>query len=125
MRFITKLILSIVANALAIFLAAKYIIPQYMTFTGDVVDYLTVGLILALANIFIRPILKIVSAPLIFITMGLFLIVINIIILFAVDWFVEALNIISLWGYLWGSIIIAIVNAVIVKSFKKKPATIA
>jgi putative membrane protein len=125
MRFITKLILSIVANALAIFLAAKYIIPQYMTFTGYVVDYLTVGLILALANIFIRPILKIVSAPLIFITMGLFLIVINIIILFAVDWFVEALIIISLWGYLWGSIIIAIVNAVIVKSFKKKPATIA
>jgi len=80
---------------------------------------LTVGLILALANTFARPILKIVSAPLIFITMGLFLIIINAIILFAVDWFIEALEITSLWGYLWGAIIIAVVNAIIVGGFKK------
>jgi len=119
MRFIIRLILQIIANALAIFVAVKYIIPSYMIFNGDLIDYLTVGLILALANTFARPILKIVSAPLIFITMGLFLIIINAIILFAVDWFIEALEITSLWGYLWGSIIIAVVNAIIVGGFKK------
>jgi putative membrane protein len=119
MRFVIKLILQIIANALAVFIAVKYIIPSYMIFNGDLIDYLTVGLILALANTFARPILKIVSAPLIFVTMGLFLIIINAIILFAVDWFIEALEITSLWGYLWGAIIIAVVNAIIVGGFKK------
>ena len=119
MRFVIKLILQIIANALAIFIAVNYLIPNYMIFTGDLIDYLSIGLILALANTFARPILKILSAPLIFITMGLFLIVINAIILFAVDWFIEALEITSWWGYLWGSIIVAIINAIIVKGFKK------
>lgn len=120
MRWLIKLILQIIANALAIFVAVNYIIPQYMVFTGGPTDYLIIGLVLALVNTFIRPILKIVSAPLIFITMGLFLVILNAIILFAVDWFVEALEITSLWGYLWGSIIIALVNAVIVGGFKKR-----
>ncbi|MBU4284734.1 phage holin family protein [Patescibacteria group bacterium] len=121
MRFITKLILQILANALAIFIAVRYVHGASfgIDFTGDLVDYLIVGLILALANTFARPILKILSAPLIFITMGLFLIVINAIILFAVDWFIEALTITGFMGYFWSIIIISIVNAVIVGGFKK------
>ena len=117
MRFITKLILQIIANALAIFVAVKLV--DQISFSGDLVDYLIVGVILALANIFVRPILKIVSAPLIFITMGLFLIVINAIILFAADWFVEALSISGFMGYFWGTIIISIANAIIVGASKK------
>lgn len=119
MKWLIKFILQIIANAVAIFIAVNYLIPNYMIFNGDLLDYLIIGLILTLANTFARPILKILSAPLIFITMGLFLIVINAIILFAIDWFAEALEITSWWGYLWGSIIIAIINAIIVGGFKK------
>lgn len=118
MRFITKLILRIIANALAIFLAARYV--DQISFSGDWIDYLVIGLILALANMIIKPILKIVSAPLIFITMGLFLIVINGIIIFAVDWFVETLTINGIVGYAWAIIIVSVLNAIIVGSFKKK-----
>jgi putative membrane protein len=113
----TKFILRIIANALAIFVAVQLV--NEITFGGDIVDYLIVGVVLALANTFIRPILKIVSAPLIFITLGLFIIVINGIILFAVDWFVPTLEITSFMGYVWGTIIIAVANAIIVGSFKK------
>ena len=118
MRFITRIILRILANALAIFVAVKLI--DQITFSGDLLDYLVVGLVLAVANIIVRPVLKIVSAPLIFITMGLFSVVINLIILFAVDWFVESLSITGLWGYVWGTIIISIFNALISVSKKKK-----
>jgi putative membrane protein len=114
----TKFILRIIANALAIFAMAYFI--DAITFTGDFIDYIVIGIVLALANTFIRPILKIVSAPLIFITMGLFMLVINAIILFAVDWFIEALSITTIMGYVWGTIIISIANAVIVGSFKKR-----
>ena len=120
MRRIFRLILQILANAAGIFIA-QYFIKQII-FTGDWVDYLIVGLILAIANLIIRPILKIVTAPLIFITLGLFIIVINAVILFGVDWFVEELTVASLLGYLWGSLIISIINAVIAKTTKKKPA---
>lgn len=117
MRFITKFILRIIANALAIYIATLLVAGVY--FSGALIDYLIIGLVLAIANTFIRPILKIVSAPLIFITMGLFVIVINGIILFAVDWFVESLSITGFMGYFWCTIIIAIANAIIVGSFKK------
>lgn len=119
MRWLFKFILQILANALGIF-AAAYFLDQII-FTGNWLDYLIVGVILAVANLIIRPILKIISAPLIFITLGLFIIIINAIILFGVDWFVEELKIINLWGYLWGSIIISVINAIIVGAYKKKP----
>lgn len=118
MRFIGKFIFQIIANALAIFIAA-YFLPQ-ISFKGDLLDYLFVGAILAIANLLVRPILKIISAPLIFITLGLFLIIINAIILFGVDWFIEALKISNVWGYLWGTIIISIINAIIVGATKRK-----
>jgi putative membrane protein len=121
MRFITKLILQIIANAAAIFIAARYVHGTNfgISFSGDLVDYLIIGVVLALANTFVRPILKIVSAPLIFITLGLFIVVINAVILFAVDWFFEALSINGFMGYFWVTIIISIVNAIIVGAFKK------
>jgi len=121
MRFITKFILQIIANIAAIFIAVRYVHGSSFNidFTGDLMDYLVIGAVLALANIFIRPILKIISAPLIFITLGLFIIVINAVILFAVDWFFEALLITGFMGYFWTTVILAIVNAIIVGSFKK------
>ena len=117
MKWLIKLILQILANALAIFLLAKYV-PQ-IQFTGDLLDYLLVGLILALANLIVRPILKIISAPLVFITMGLFMVMINVIILFGVDWFVQELTIIGFWGYFWGVVVISILNAAVHLGTKK------
>jgi putative membrane protein len=121
MKLIFKFILHVLANALAIFLLAHFL-PQYVVFTGDILDYLFVGVILALANLIVRPVLKIISAPLIFITMGLFILVINGAILYAVDWFVESLAINGLIGYLWGTLAISIINAIALKAYKKAKA---
>jgi putative membrane protein len=118
MRRLFKFIFQIIANAIAIAIAA-YFLPQ-ITFTGDLTDYLIIGAILAVANLIIRPILKIISAPLIFITLGLFMLVINGIILFGVDWFIEELTITGFWGYVWAILIISILNGIIVGATKKK-----
>ena len=117
--FLIKFILRIIANGLGVF-AAVYFLPQYISFTGSWIDYLVVGAILAIANMIVKPILKIVSAPLILITLGFFLVVINMIILFGVDYFVEQANINGFMGYFWISIILAIINAIIVGAAKKK-----
>lgn len=118
MKSIGKLILQILANALAIAIAAYFI--DSISFTGNIINYAIVGAILTVANLIIRPILKIISAPLIFISFGLFLVIINAIILFGVDLFIDELTITGIWGYVWATLIIAILNAIIVGSPKKK-----
>ena len=71
------------------------------------------GLVLALLNIFLRPILKFVSFPLIIITFGLFSIVINFIILYLADVFLAELTIEGFFAFFAGSLLIGIVNAII------------
>lgn len=118
MRHIGKFILQIIANALAIALAAHFL--TQVSFTGGLIDYLIVGFVLAVANLIIRPILKIISAPLIFISLGLFIIIINAIIIFGIDFFVDELTITGILGYLWTTLIISILNGIIVGAAKKK-----
>ena len=117
MKYIGKFILQIIANALAIAIAV-YFIPS-IAFTGSLIDYIIVGLILAVANLIVKPILKLISTPLILLTFGLFLIIINAIILFGVDWFVDSLTITGIWGYVWATLIISLLNAIIVGKPKK------
>ena len=52
MRWIFKLAIQILANAVLIALIA-YFMPQ-LAFSGDLVDYLIVGVILGVANLIIR-----------------------------------------------------------------------
>ncbi len=57
--------------------------------TGGLWGYVVIGLFVSILNIFLKPILKVISLPFIFLTFGLFLIIINAIILFAVEYFLN------------------------------------
>ncbi|SMX72649.1 putative membrane protein [Brevibacterium aurantiacum] len=90
-------LLRVVVNACAIWVAA-WILPgvaiegnqvvedQTGTIAATIVAYLVVGLIFGLANAFIKPILSFVSAPVTCLTLGLFSIVINAVILALTSW---------------------------------------
>lgn len=113
-RFIIKTLV----NAGAIWLAAYYVAG--FAFTGDWTDLLITGFILALANSIIKPILKFITGPLIVLTLGLFTIVVNIVILWLVAWFTPELTIIGFWAYFWGIVIISVVNTITNAITKKK-----
>jgi len=114
MRFIAQ----IITNGLAIFLA-DYLVPGFI-FQGDIITLFIAGLLLGLINFFIRPILKLISAPLIVITLGLFLIIINIALLWLLEYFVPELTIVGFWAYFWGVFIISAVNIFFGTRKKKK-----
>ncbi|AOP53575.1 MAG: phage holin family protein [Brevibacterium aurantiacum] len=90
-------LLRVVVNACAIWVAA-WILPgvaiegnqvvedQTGTIAATIISYLVVGLIFGLANAFIKPILSFVSAPITCLTLGLFSIVINAVILALTSW---------------------------------------
>lgn len=103
-----KFILQILTNALAIFLAS-YLLPG-INFAGDILTLFIAGLLLGLINFFIKPILKIISAPLIIFTLGLFIIVINIALLWFLEYLMPELSITGFWSYFWGVLIISLLN---------------
>ncbi len=68
------------------------------------------ALVLGILNAFVKPILLLVSLPLIFVTFGLFLVLINALLLKATAWLVPGLHVASFWSALGGSLVISIVS---------------
>ncbi len=113
-----RFIIQILTNGLAIFLAA-YLIPGFI-FEGDILTLAIAGLILGLINTFIRPILRLISTPLIILSLGLFSLAINMALLWLLEYFVPELTITGFLTYFWGSLIVSMVNMVFGYKKKKK-----
>jgi len=113
-----RFIIQILTNGLAIFLA-DYLVPGFI-FEGDILTLAIAGLILGLINVFIRPILRLISTPLIVLSLGVFSLVINMALLWLLEYFVPELTITGFWTYLWGSLIVSMVNMVFGYKKKKK-----
>lgn len=113
-----KLIIQILTNSVAIYIAAK-IVDGFTLQKDSFATLVTIGFIFGLINFFIKPILKLVSAPLILFTFGLFTIVVNIAMLLLLDHFVPELVIDSWSAAFWGMIVISAVNFFI-GAFSKK-----
>ncbi|MBI1755151.1 phage holin family protein, partial [Candidatus Azambacteria bacterium] len=78
-----RLILLIAANILALFLASYYI--EGVTLEGGLRGIVTVGLVFSAVNFLLKPVLKLVFGPLILLTFGLFIVIINMGVLWITD----------------------------------------
>ena len=83
------LVIQIVINAVALLVAA-YLVPQFQLKLGEGnTGWLQLGvvaLVFALVNTFIKPVVKALSLPISFLTLGLFSFVINAALLLLVAW---------------------------------------
>jgi putative membrane protein len=70
-----RLIARFLVIALAFWLVAAYV--PGVTVRAGVTTYLVLAAIFAVVNLLVRPVLKLLSFPLLLLTLGLFLIVIN------------------------------------------------
>src|SRR5688500_123089 len=101
-------IIRFLLNGLAVFLAA-YLLPGV-----DVDGYgtaLIVALILSIANIIVKPVLIILTIPITIITLGLFLLVINAIIILLADYLVNGFVVDGFWWALLFSLILSLFNS--------------
>ncbi len=105
---IRRFLLKIIVSALALW-AADWLLAGFAV-AGGLAGYLLAGLVLGVLNAFVRPILKLVSLPLILITFGLFTFVINA----ALLWFVaRSLSFVTIADWttlLWATFIISLVQ---------------
>lgn len=108
MKFLLKFIAKVVLNGLAFYVAQNYV--SGFVVTGGVEVLIVGALVLAILNTFLRPILKIISAPLLWVTFGLFNIVLNMFILWLADQVLTQIAITNLGTLFWVSIIVALAN---------------
>ena len=71
------------------------------------------GAVLGIANTIVKPILTLLTLPLVIVTLGLFLIVINILVLLLVEWITPDFSIDGFWTYVGAAIVVWIVNYVL------------
>lgn len=106
-----RLIIRILANSAAILIASKYI--SGFVFTGSPTDLFIAGAVIGLINGLIKPIIELIALPVVFLTLGLFNIVINVGLLLLADNFLTQLTIKGFWPAFWGVIIISVANHLI------------
>src|SRR6516165_9578825 len=68
------------------------------------------SLLLGILNAFIRPILLILSAPVILLTLGFFILILNGLLLLLVPSVVVGFHVHSFWSAFWGAIVISFVS---------------
>jgi len=81
--FDMRIILSTLANSLSLIIAA-YLIGQ-IRLPDSLLALILIGLAIAIANFFVKPILKILSFPIIILTFGIFSFFISMAILWSID----------------------------------------
>lgn len=79
-----KLLIKLVVYAAAVWLAVQ-LVPG-LDFTGDLAALLVIAILLAIVNAIARPIATVLSLPLVILTLGLFLLVINALMFALVIW---------------------------------------
>lgn len=103
-------IIKVLVTAVAVYFTA-YILPGVSI--NSVKTAVIVALVLALLNMFIKPILIILTIPITILTLGLFLLVINILI---IKWTASLVSGFSVDGWLWAllfSLIVSVVSSVL------------
>jgi putative membrane protein len=93
-------------TAFAVFVAAPIVGIDY---TG-IGCLLGASLLLGIINAFVRPILLFLSIPLILVTLGLFILIINALMLKFVSEIVPCFRVQSFWSAVFGAIIISLVS---------------
>jgi putative membrane protein len=113
---VLRLLVAWAVNAAALWVAD-------VLFTGVRIDgwkaYLIGAAVLGIANGIIKPVLALLTLPLIILTLGLFLLLINIAMLALAEWIAPDFSITGFWTYVGTVVIIWLVNVVAYSSMDR------
>src|SRR5688500_4240472 len=113
MKFIMRIIVtSIVAFGLSYILSGVHIDSFWAA--------IVLAVVLAILNAIVKPILVFFTFPLTIVTLGLFLFVINALIILLADILVDGFRVDGFWWALLFSLLLSIVTAVLFKEDKKE-----
>ena len=109
MKFLFKFAVKVVLNV-----AILYVLNAYLSgfvVRGDYTSFLIGAAVLAFMSTIVRPVVRLLTAPIVWLTLGLFNLVINVGLLWVADQVLPQLSINGFVTLLIASIIIALVNS--------------
>ena len=112
-----NIIIRFLLSGVAVMLSA-YLLPGV-----HVLDYwaaLLVAVLISVSNVIVKPIFVILTIPITLITLGLFLLVINAVIILMVDYFVDGFSVDGFWWALAFSLILSVFNSLFGDLIKEK-----
>ncbi len=102
------LVITILANTLGLY-AAERIVPE-VVFRGGFGELVLVGALLGMMFTILKPVLKVLTLPLMFLTLGLFSLVINGVLIWLLTILTPSITIDGLGAYVWTTLIVTIFN---------------
>lgn len=103
-----RLIIHILSNIAGLYLAIRFV--EGVQFSGNWKVLILTALVLSVINFILRPILKFIFGPIIFLTLGIFIIIINMALLWFGGWLVGVLFFKDIFALFWSTIIIGLFN---------------
>lgn len=111
-----RFLLRLVVNAIALYVAVK-IVPGVQPQSSHWYAYLWLALIFGIVNALLRPLLKVLTCPLIILTLGLFTLVINALMFALAGWvgahFGVGFTVSGFWAAFWGSVVTSVVAIIL------------
>lgn len=101
-------------------LIATFMLGQNITYDSRFAVLIISGLILAIVNVFIKPIVVILSLPAILFSLGLFMIVINGLMVMIVSKLYEPLQVANFWSAMLAGMVIGLVNYLVTAILEEK-----
>lgn len=110
MRFLTRLLINAVALGITFYLVD-------LCWDGSLLGLIVVALVFGLVNAFIRPLVTLLTCPLVILTLGLFVFVINVLMLWLAIWLAN--NVLNtgftctpdfFWNLVIGALVLSLVS---------------
>ena len=102
-------------NAAALYVATR-IVPG-VTFAGGWLPFMGVAVVFGVVNAFIRPVARILTFPLVILTLGVFALVVNGLMLWLTSSLSAALglgfHVRGFWAAFWGALVVSLVSTVL------------
>ena len=105
-----KLIIKLLLTALAVVILAKILPGVAVESYGSAI---IVAIVIALLRFLVKPILVILTLPITIVTFGLFLLIINAIIILMAGYFVDDFEVVSIWWALLFSLLLSLFQSLL------------
>jgi putative membrane protein len=113
-----KIIIKLILTAIAVFIIAKFL--PGVSLDDSLSTPLIVAIVLAILNVLVKPLLVILTLPITILTLGLFLLVINALIILLADNLIDGFGVSSIWTAILFSILLSILQSVFHSLLKKE-----
>jgi putative membrane protein len=103
-----RFLIRFACNAVALYVAAALITG--ITYGDAGWTLIVAAVVFTFVNMWLRPVVRLLSLPFIILTLGLFLLVVNVLMLYVTDWIVPEFEIHSFGAGVLGAIVVSVVN---------------